>query len=230
MWYFTWILGLGLAVVDISHGLDQPDWRLLDEIRESAVRTPVAFGGGIRRAEHAVKAIALGCDRVIVETDCPYLAPVPMRGRRNEPAFLPHIYDKLAEIRASLEPEERSLLLLRAESRLSWREIADVMAEAGEPIEHARVGPRRHEHAQRAARGARGRDADADPLPRFSGLGCADEHRVAELAVRHAGRGSDDARKACDLRCRKLHEPGDLVDRIPRQMVQRGCCTLVVGG
>ena len=38
-------------------------------------------------------------DRIIVETDCPYLAPVPMRGRRNEPSYLPHIYDKLAEIR-----------------------------------------------------------------------------------------------------------------------------------
>lgn len=38
-------------------------------------------------------------DRIIVETDCPYLAPVPMRGRRNEPAYLPHIVDKLGEIR-----------------------------------------------------------------------------------------------------------------------------------
>ena len=38
-------------------------------------------------------------DRIILETDCPYLAPVPMRGRRNEPAYLPHILAKLAEIR-----------------------------------------------------------------------------------------------------------------------------------
>ncbi|MCR5875686.1 TatD family hydrolase [Phenylobacterium sp. J426] len=38
-------------------------------------------------------------DRIIVETDCPYLAPVPYRGRRNEPAFLPHVLAKLAEIR-----------------------------------------------------------------------------------------------------------------------------------
>ena len=38
-------------------------------------------------------------DRILVETDCPYLAPVPHRGRRNEPAFLPHVLMKLAQIR-----------------------------------------------------------------------------------------------------------------------------------
>ena len=46
-------------------------------------------------------------DRLIVETDCPYLAPVPYRGRRNEPAYLPHVLAKLAEIRGwSLEDAE----------------------------------------------------------------------------------------------------------------------------
>lgn len=38
-------------------------------------------------------------DKIIIETDCPYLAPVPMRGRRNEPAYVTHVYDKVAEIR-----------------------------------------------------------------------------------------------------------------------------------
>ena len=49
-------------------------------------------------------------DRIIVETDCPYLAPVPMRGRRCEPAHLPHIVDKLAEIRGwtRADAEKRS--------------------------------------------------------------------------------------------------------------------------
>ena len=47
-------------------------------------------------------------DRIILETDCPYLAPVPHRGRRNEPAFLPHVLEKLAEIRGwSLADAER---------------------------------------------------------------------------------------------------------------------------
>ena len=38
-------------------------------------------------------------DKLLVETDCPYLAPVPLRGKRNEPACVTHIVAKIAEIR-----------------------------------------------------------------------------------------------------------------------------------
>lgn len=41
---------------------------------------------------------AAGIENIVLETDCPYLAPIPMRGRRNEPAFVRHTADKLAEI------------------------------------------------------------------------------------------------------------------------------------
>ena len=53
------------------------------------------------KAAEAVRAVIADMppDRIIVETDCPYLAPVPMRGRRNEPSYLPHILAKLAEVR-----------------------------------------------------------------------------------------------------------------------------------
>lgn len=37
-------------------------------------------------------------DRIIVETDCPYLAPIPFRGRRCEPAHVVHVAGRLAEI------------------------------------------------------------------------------------------------------------------------------------
>ncbi|HEX3407911.1 MAG TPA: TatD family hydrolase, partial [Caulobacteraceae bacterium] len=42
---------------------------------------------------------AMPTDRIIVETDCPYLAPIPHRGRRNEPAYIGLVLAKLAEIR-----------------------------------------------------------------------------------------------------------------------------------
>lgn len=47
-------------------------------------------------------------DRIIVETDCPYLAPIPHRGRRNEPAYVGLVLQKLAEIRGwTLEEAEQ---------------------------------------------------------------------------------------------------------------------------
>lgn len=37
-------------------------------------------------------------ERIVLETDAPYMAPVPMRGQRNEPAFVAHVCKKLAEV------------------------------------------------------------------------------------------------------------------------------------
>jgi TatD DNase family protein len=46
------------------------------------------------KAAHDVRAVAraLPLDRIILETDCPYLAPVPHRGRRCEPAHVADVY------------------------------------------------------------------------------------------------------------------------------------------
>ena len=38
-------------------------------------------------------------DRILAETDSPYLAPQPVRGKRNEPAFVAHTVDVLAAVR-----------------------------------------------------------------------------------------------------------------------------------
>jgi TatD DNase family protein len=40
----------------------------------------------------------LPADRLLVETDSPYLAPVPKRGKRNEPAYVSHTAAKMAEL------------------------------------------------------------------------------------------------------------------------------------
>jgi len=42
--------------------------------------------------------MAVPLDHVMAETDCPYLAPVPMRGKRNEPKFVQYVIEKMAEL------------------------------------------------------------------------------------------------------------------------------------
>lgn len=56
---------------------------------------------------HDVRAIArmVPMDRVILETDCPYLAPVPHRGRRCEPAHVSDVYRFFAELRGMQHAE-----------------------------------------------------------------------------------------------------------------------------
>jgi len=44
-----------------------------------------------------VQAIPL--DRMLLETDCPYLTPQQFRGKRNEPAYIPHIAQMVAQIK-----------------------------------------------------------------------------------------------------------------------------------
>jgi len=52
------------------------------------------------KSEAQVEAVRkLPADRLLIETDCPYLAPVPHRGKTNEPAFVPLVAAKIAQIK-----------------------------------------------------------------------------------------------------------------------------------
>lgn len=60
-----------------------------------------SFGGPITFSNaHKLRAVAakIPLERVMLETDCPYLTPHPHRGKRNEPAYLVHTAEKLASI------------------------------------------------------------------------------------------------------------------------------------
>src|SRR3989339_983113 len=56
-------------------------------------------------------------DRMLIETDCPYLAPQQHRGKRNEPAFIKHTAEKVAEIR-KISLEEVSQITFRNACRI----------------------------------------------------------------------------------------------------------------
>ena len=57
-------------------------------------------------------------DRIVIETDSPYLAPVPKRGSRNEPANLAHTAKFLADLRKTPLEEFAALTLANAERML----------------------------------------------------------------------------------------------------------------
>ena len=59
-----------------------------------------------RKSDNVREALAITpLDRILLETDSPYLAPVPYRGKRNTPAFIPVIGNYVAE-QKGLAPEE----------------------------------------------------------------------------------------------------------------------------
>lgn len=100
----AWTLGGGAEVGGIIHCFTGTA-----EFAEAAVDMGflVSFSGVLtfKKAED-LRAIAarLPLDRLLVETDCPYLAPIPHRGRRNEPAYVRATAECMAEIRGvSLE-------------------------------------------------------------------------------------------------------------------------------
>ncbi len=59
--------------------------------------------GGAVTFKNAVKPVEVAqmipFDRLLLETDCPYMAPVPMRGKRNNSAYISYVAEKIAEIK-----------------------------------------------------------------------------------------------------------------------------------
>lgn len=74
------------------------------EIAQAAIELGfyVSFSGIVTfKNAHANKAVAavVPLDRLLVETDSPYLAPVPHRGKTNEPAWVRHVAEEIARLR-----------------------------------------------------------------------------------------------------------------------------------
>ena len=62
----------------------------------------IGFTGVVtfKNARKAVEvASAIPLERILIETDCPYMAPEPYRGRRNDPSYVPLVAQKIAELR-----------------------------------------------------------------------------------------------------------------------------------
>ena len=98
--------GDGLAIVDefptvkgVFHCFSGSPEMALELVRRGWY---IGFTGVVtfRNARKAVEtAQAIPLDRILIETDCPYMAPEPYRGRRNDPSYVPLVAEKIAQLR-----------------------------------------------------------------------------------------------------------------------------------
>ena len=71
-----------------------------------------------KNARKAVEtAASIPLDRIVLETDCPYMAPEPFRGKRNDPGYLYRMAEQLAQIRG-ITPEEAAAITTENGKRL----------------------------------------------------------------------------------------------------------------
>ena len=71
-----------------------------------------------KNARKAVETAAtIPLDRIVLETDCPYMAPEPFRGKRNDPGYLYRMAEQLAQIRG-ITPEEAAAITTENGKRL----------------------------------------------------------------------------------------------------------------
>ena len=78
----------------------------------------LSFAGMVTfKNNHALRAVAAAvpAERIVIETDCPYLAPSPNRGKRNEPAFVTLTADCLATVRGMSSNEFADLSTANAQ-------------------------------------------------------------------------------------------------------------------
>jgi TatD DNase family protein len=81
---------------------------------------PVTF----KKAEYKQEMVAqLPLESLLIETDAPYLTPHPYRGKRNEPAFVVEIADKIAGLQSRSQEEVASITTDNADRLFSWGEV-----------------------------------------------------------------------------------------------------------
>ncbi len=86
----------------------------------------LSLGGPVTyKSAHALHALVphLRLDRLMLETDAPYLTPHPLRGKRNEPAYVAMVAEQIARLRGTTVEEVATVTSQVAERFFGWRAI-----------------------------------------------------------------------------------------------------------
>lgn len=81
---------------------------------------PVTFKNAVQKQEMVAQ---LPLEHLLIETDAPYLAPHPHRGKRNEPAFVHEIADKIAQLQSRNREEVAAVTTSNAARLFSWGDV-----------------------------------------------------------------------------------------------------------
>ena len=110
--------GLKLLFHCYSGGLEY-----LDEVM--SFNSMCAFGGALTWTGKGSEELRdvfrrVPADRILLETDSPYMTPVPFRGKVNEPAYIKQVYEKAAELRGLKLSELETLIEINAKNFFHW--------------------------------------------------------------------------------------------------------------
>jgi TatD DNase family protein len=124
-----WVAGLGSGkealranpgVLHSFSGSSQTAQRAIGLNFCIGITGPVTFKNAKQKQEMVAQ---LPLEQLLIETDAPYLAPHPHRGKRNEPAFVYEIADKIAQLQSRSLEEVAAVTTANATRLFSWGEV-----------------------------------------------------------------------------------------------------------
>ena len=96
----------------------KPEYAVRAKELQSEIRSYLGIGGVVtfknaKKLKEVIETIPL--EKILLETDCPYMAPEPYRGKRNSSLYLPYVVEKIAGLKGVTAKEVEEVTYRNAE-------------------------------------------------------------------------------------------------------------------